>query len=156
MNARIFASILLSLVCTKVALADDVYHWVDEAGVSQYGDRPGTSAANKIRVREHKQAVDIREGEGYRSEMRRRTLEDFQRDKELEAEQAGHVANQRRLMALRCRQLELRWNALEHPGPIFYENRGGERQFLDDDQRAGERDKLRPDLRKYCGKAPDE
>lgn len=133
-----------------------VYRWTDAQGQVHYGTRPPSGDATKVLTQQPEAISNDAKSEDARVEMRRKMLESFERDRQVQRQQQDQAKLESRRQLLRCKQVTRHWNNLNHYGPIYYQNAAGGRVFYSDEDREAERKVLRKKLKQYCGKVPDE
>lgn len=134
----------------------EIYRWTDDMGRVHYGERPPGRDAVRLELPESRsEPANVTAGETERRERQRRMLEAFEYERGRKAEQAAREADQRRRRQAACERLRAQWRRLSYPGPIYFSEDGGGRRYLDDAQRAAEKDRLRPFYQQACGDSPD-
>ncbi len=146
--------LLLLVLFSGAVFAEQVYRWTDASGGVHYGARPGMAGAEKIEIGSKAKTADDAKSELLREERRARLLQSFEHDRKRKAREEENAAAQKRRQARYCKQLKQRWKTLTFPGALYYENTGNKRRFLSEEDREGEKDRLRVPLKKYCGAAP--
>jgi len=145
----------LLLILLANAAADQVYRWTDARGQVHYGTQPPQGEAEKILMRSPQAVSNDGKSEDARAQMRQRLLDSYQHERELKKKDKAKMAKEKRRKNLRCKQLTRHWKNLHHYGPIYYQNEVGGRKFLNEKERQVEKEVLKNDLRKYCGKVPE-
>lgn len=130
------------------AVASGVYKWVDEQGKVHYGDRPpGTVEPAEVEIgRAPAPSTD----DADRREKTRRLLDAIESEREQEKKEAARTearsAQRKRNCALAKRRMEI----LERGNTISVTGEDGERQYLDDDQRALALSQAKELVREWC------
>lgn len=141
--------ILLLCAClvAPCALAQQMYKWVDEKGVTHYSETPppdGTKGASKIEVKtptpDRAPTDNWREREAQSKE--RRAKQGVQDEQERMKEDSQRASN--------CRRAQRQADTMTHPGSIYRLNEKGERVFMEDKERAAKLDEAQQDVARYC------
>ena len=143
----------LAALAVPAALGAGIYKWVDEAGVTHYSESPPEGRASTTLKpppppsggivgdptpkswQEKEQAFQRRRAERDEAESRRAVKD-----------AADRVAREHR-----CRNAQSRLYVLQRPRPVYRINAKGEREYLDDDARAAEIDRVKKDIAASCG-----
>ena len=149
-----FLMLCLLLALFGNVVAEEVYRWTDANGQVHYGTRPPQGNAEKILMRSPQAVSNDGKSEDARAQMRKNLLQSYERERELKKNNKARLAAEQRRKALRCKQLTRHWKNLHHYGPIYYQNKIGGREFLNEKEREAEKEGLKSDLRTYCGKLP--
>lgn len=146
--------LIVSLV--TVPAFGEIYRWTDADGRVHYGERPPGDNATRIDVTgPHGGSADTAPTEAARRERQRRLLESFEYERAREAEREAEAAERARQRDAQCERLRQHWGRLNHPGPLYETDGEGGRRYLDDDERAAQKSRLRPVYRQVCGESPD-
>jgi Domain of unknown function (DUF4124) len=150
-------SVIVFAALALAAVAETVYKWVDERGVTHYSASPPKGG----------KAVEIKADDpppppspGSSQPIQKTTkevLEGYQKDraareeaqKKIELEQAvarAEVAARRQ----RCIQARQNSYVLQQPTPVFRMNERGERVYLDDTARAAELERFNAAIKRFC------
>jgi len=151
-SCRVLLGCLLLL---PVVYAGDVYRWEDASGRVHYGERPPHDQARRLDIQSGSGAAAPTLDEAERRARQRRLLESFTYEREQRESQRQRDAAQREQQARRCQKLQRHWRRLSYAGPIYFKEANGERRFLNDAERAAEKDSLRPAMREVCGQVPE-
>ena len=141
--------ILLLCAClvAPCALAQQMYKWVDEKGVTHYSETPppdGTKGASKIEVKtptpDRAPTDNWREREAQSKERRaKQGVQDEQARMKEESQRANN-----------CRRAQRQADTMTHPGGVYRLNEKGERVFMEDQERAAKLEEARQDVARYC------
>ena len=146
------------LIALAVALAfvpfasAQLYKWVDKDGKTYYSDQPPPGQDTKR----------LSVGTGGTSEATAPQKTAVQRDKELEkgrqdardaSKKSDDAARLAASQAEQCSKMKMQYQQLVDGGRIHRTNEKGEREILDDDALAKERDKVRADMEDACKKS---
>ena len=145
-------SVALVLLAATTVAAADIYRWTDEAGRVHFGERP-PPGAERVELPTRGPSAPPPD-EAQRRARQQRAVDAYAYEREQKAAQAARDAERARQLAEQCRGLQQSWKRLNHPGPIYLKSKGGERSYLDEQQRQAEKDRLRPVYRKVCGEDP--
>jgi hypothetical protein len=141
--------ILLLCACLVVpcAIAQQMYKWVDEKGVTHYSETPppeGTKGASKIEVKtatpDRAPTDNWREREAQSRE--RRATQGVQDEQARMKEDSQRASN--------CRRAQRQADTMTHPGGVYRLNERGERVFMEDKERAAKLDEAQQDIARYC------
>jgi hypothetical protein len=149
---------LLFFVGLMVALAAgaaDIYRWTDDNGQVHYGQRPPTQGAKRLDMPSTEAPPGVTDAAAAERRARQKRLLDaytYEREQD-EAERKREDERARQLVQ-ECQRLQRYWRRLAYAGPVYLKGDGGERRYLDDEQRAAEMERLRPAYRQACGKGP--
>jgi hypothetical protein len=158
---RVAAFLILLVAASLTAMASEVYKWVDEEGNVHYSDTPPEN------VESERVQVDVAPPRGdasaervlERAEQTRERLA-AERDARAAAEEAEaerHAADRQRCVFARQQLISLQQNL-----PVYRDETGklrtrseydvyeGEREYLDDEQRALEIVRVQKDIERYC------
>lgn len=139
--------LLCACLAAPCALAQQMYKWVDEKGVTHYSETPppdGTKGASKIEVKtptpDRAPTDNWREREAQSKE--RRAKQGVQDEQERMKEDSQRASN--------CRRAQRQADTMTHPGSIYRLNEKGERVFMEDKERAAKLDEAQQDVARYC------
>lgn len=146
------------LAVSSVALAEDVYKWVDKNGNVHYSDLPPASAEAKKMVKKTKDAVATptaaaQPGQSKPAanfadkelEFRKRKVEAEEAEKKQQLAQAEAKKKEDH-----CRSLRGNLRSLQEQGRVYRYNEKGERTFLGDDERKQELAAVESEFRELC------
>ena len=134
----------------------EIYRWTDDNGQVHYGQRPAGDHAQRLEIRTESPATSsVQPVEAERRARQQRLLDAYEYEREQKAQQAARAAHEARQQAVQCEQLRNQLRRLDYGGPIYFQTEGGERRYLDDDQRAAEITRLGSAYRKACGAPPE-
>lgn len=141
--------VILSLAGS--AAADAIYRWTDASGQVHFGSRPPPGQGELLRPDTASGSSAPKAARGGESPLQRqkKLLESFERDRAYRREKAQERERQARQQRRYCRQLQKQLDFLNHPGPIFFE-RGGERHYLGDAERARQRRQVEEAMAGHC------
>lgn len=132
-----------------------VYRWTDDNGRVHYGSHPLVDNAEVVQMENAPLSEDSARDEVERRRQRQKVLDAYQREREFkQADQAKamHAKNER---AKRCRQLQSYWRFLGLQRRLFIKEEGGERHYLNEQERAAEKERTRQAMQRACGRLPD-
>ena len=147
--------ILLVMIAAMPAGAAEVYRWTDQNGQVHYGQRPPPEGARRMDLPDA--AADGNSEDAVlkqRRDSQRRLLESFEYERGRKKDGLAREAEQQHKAAARCRELQLYWRRLTHPGPVYIKREDGEREYLSDRQRGAEKARIRPAYVQACGQEP--
>ena len=144
----------LLLLCYDNTLQAQIYRWVDEDGTVHFSDSPppGDSAQEvQLRGQPSQQAVrQAQEDLATRlhdqrtdTESREQRAATQRREQEQEEQRIAELQNQ-------CAQARQQLELLGMQLPVYREDNGGERAYLDDDARAAEIASLKEQIARHC------
>jgi hypothetical protein len=93
--------------------------------------------------------------ESERRARQQRMLESYEYERARKAERQAAEARRKRELARQCDRLRRYRQTLAFAGPVFVEDDGGQRRYLDDAERAAEQARLRPAIEQACGASSD-
>ena len=99
-------------------------------------------------------AKDAAAGSAARRARQQRVLEAYEYQRNQKKAEAARAAQARQRAAARCRELHRRWRSLSFPGPVYLSGPDGGRDYLSDEQRAAEKERMRPAYAQACGEEP--
>lgn len=147
--------VFILLLATGVVAAE-IFRWTDDTGQVHYGERPPDDRAQRLAIPGSRSAAPgAVPDETQRRARQQRLLEAFEYERERKATRQAQDAEQARQRAVRCERLRRHWRRLSYAGPIYSAGEDGERRYLDDAERAAQKDRLRPAYQRACGEAPD-
>lgn len=130
----------------------EIYRWVDSSGQVHFGERPMADDAQRIELpADNRGPGPAVPSDAARRARQQRMLEAFEYDRERKTQQEAEAAQRARRLAAECERARRYWRQLNFPGPIYKTDDNGQRRYLDDAERAAEKDRLRPMYRKVCG-----
>lgn len=145
---------MLSNEVIIVNLAFIMYKWVDEEGNVHYGDCPPADCIpEKIET-----APGPSEKDAQRSRERLKKLLDQQRQSEESRRKSEEIKRLQRVVKQRekverkkrCILAHQNLHGLEIKRSVYFINENGEREYLDDETRAMEIERLKKDVEIYC------
>jgi hypothetical protein len=146
MTLRIVCSLCLSLLVLP-ALAQQMYKWVDEKGVTHYSETPppdGTKGAAKIEVKtptpDRPANDNWRERE--RQSREQRAKQGVADEQERKKEESQRDSN--------CRRAQRQADVMSRPTGVYRLNDKGERVFLEDKERDAKLEEARQEIARYC------
>jgi len=142
----------LAITVSTSAFADDIYTWTDADGNVHYEDRPsGNPSEQRLQFsynRTNTKAVDSRV-------QAQRDATDTRREAQAEAEAEKRTAAENRAAAeerlARCQSYRANLKTMLESRRVYRENEAGERNYLDDTQRAEARTKAEELIKETCG-----
>lgn len=147
--------LIASLLVLALPAAAAMYKWVDEKGITHYSespppegtqakklDLPDTSAPNAPPGR----AETPEDWKGREIDFRRRMLQ--KQNAEAKEKAASEKSDATRKQ--RCMEARRRLDLLSAGRPLYRVNEKGEREFMEDSERATENAKWRKDADQYC------
>ena len=139
MNIRHIASgfVALAIVISTSAFADEIYKWTDDDGNVHYGDRPsGEDSEEKLQFtynRTNAEALDNRVAA-------QRGAEESRQEARMQAAEQRQAAEAERVAAeeqqARCEASRAQVESMRAAPRVYREGPEGEREYLDDVQRA--------------------
>lgn len=129
--------IVLSLALP--ATATEVYRWVDENGVTQFGQRPPPGGAERVEIRPAAAAGSALPDA--RRERQQRLLDAYAHERESRRDAAVAEEEARRERAGRCAGIRRHLELLDYGGPIYIETDDGGRDYLSEARRQAERER---------------
>ncbi len=164
---RLIAGITGIALILSAALSADVYKWVDEEGQVHYGDEPPASAETETVP--SPPPVDREEAARRRDRLEQAVKEMEVRIEERRAKVAKKEVERQKRSGVRQRCLGLRreLDVLDSGMPAYRDDKGrfrvdwrydpyqGERQYLDDDERGVEIERVRGEITEHCGDPDD-
>lgn len=141
---------ILLLLVTSLAEAG-VYKWVDEQGRVHYGDKPTSTTADEINVKDQP-APQQSESAVSRKEKQQRFLR-AREDERKEKQQALAEEKQKRAEAERnCERAKKEYDKYRYAGSIYVKGKDGEREHLSFKQREAYEASLAARVKKWCKK----
>lgn len=147
---------VIVLMTSVTANAAEIYRWTDERGQVHYGERPPDDRAQSMDIPTGStSAPRLQADEAARRARQQRLLEAYEYERARKAERAAQAASKASQLAVQCERLRNQWRRLNYGGPVYFQGEDGERRYLDEQQRAAEKNRLRPAYREACGASPD-
>ncbi|MEW5757816.1 MAG: DUF4124 domain-containing protein [Pseudomonadota bacterium] len=139
--------VLITALGASAAQAAEVYKWTDAEGNVHFGDKPQAGArAEAVTIPRHTPDPQYLERmQRMREEVERRELE--------REESQRHQAEQDRVAqtnAARCDQARGTLSMLKEQIRVFSYDKAGNRQYLEDDERAAQIERLQQAIRENC------
>ena len=140
--------LLLSLALSPLAVAAQVYKWVDEKGVTHYSESPPPDGkAGKIEIKPQGEAVAPATDWKQKEEAaRQQRIQKQQSERQQDDQSQNQVAVRRN----RCREAQRQLVIVQLPRPVFSVNEKGEKVYLEDKERQSEIEGWKDHVRKYC------
>ncbi|HEY9201247.1 MAG TPA: DUF4124 domain-containing protein [Gammaproteobacteria bacterium] len=141
--------ILLLLSCLYLSsnASAEIYKWVDDQGVTHYGDRPADEA-DSLEVDVSKKGH--MESSADRAEKRQRLLNAMQEDRLREQQEADKQREQQQHAQRRCIYAKDRLKQYERAGYLYRLDKDGNRVVTSTEKREQMTEQLRKDIRKNC------
>jgi hypothetical protein len=142
----------LAIVISSAALADDIYKWTDADGNVHYEDRPsGDPSEQRLQFsynRTNASAVQSRvQSQRDVTTTRREAKEEAAAEKQTAAENRA-AADQK---LAQCQSYRAKLKKMLESRRVYHEDEAGERNYLDDAQRAEARTKAEELIKETCG-----
>jgi hypothetical protein len=142
----------LAIMVSSAALADDIYKWTDADGNVHYEDRPsGDPTEQRLQFsynRTNASAVQNRV-------QAQRDVTTTRREAKEEAAAAKHTAAEDRAAAeqklAQCQTYRAKLKKMLESRRVYHEDESGERNYLDDEQRAQARTQAEELIKETCG-----
>ena len=154
MNIKLIVCLLPLILVADLAVAE-IYKWVDDSGNVHYSDSPppGDSADEvQLAPEPDPQALQqAREDLDRRIQYQREDSEARRAAKENKKQQQQQQAAQAAELEARCRFARQQLVVVDTQRPVYRENKEtGEREYADDEYRAGERARFNKEIAEYC------
>jgi hypothetical protein len=151
MTCRLLLATVL-IACATTALGQQIYKWIDEKGVTQYGTTPppgGKAQAIKTAPANSDAGPQVKSWKEQEIEFRARQVERAEtRHKQEQAEIEARQDAARHRAA--CGSARRNLQSLQEQRPVYKLDEKGERQYLDDAQRAEAARKSKAFIDKEC------
>lgn len=145
----------VGLMVALAAAAADIYRWTDEHGRVHYGQRPPPQGAERLDMPSAEAPPGVKDADAAERRARqKRLLDAYTYEREQDEARREREDQRARELAQECQRVQRYWRRLAYPGPVYIKGDDGERQYLNDQQRAAEMERLRPAYRQACGKDP--
>ena len=135
------------------AVAQTIYKWVDEKGVTHFTETPPPPGAKggKIEVKPTPPSSDRASDDPATWKERARTLEQQRHDPENAEDKARKTAQRERSeREQRCRKAHVALDQLNNVGRLYVYDAKGERQYLSDEERPAEIGKAKRAIAEAC------
>jgi len=142
-------ALLLPLAMMAEAQAAGVYKWTDESGQVHYGEKPPASDAEVKRVPIDKAPPSSANAQERLMEYQRELDSSMEERAKSEEEQAVAQKN-KAIQQKNCETARSRLSKYDTAGRIYSKGGNGERQYLDEKQRAEERKQAQALVDKWC------
>jgi hypothetical protein len=136
-SIAIRALVCLALALPLQAAPAEVYRWVGEDGVVQFGQRPPPGGAERVETGPAPPAGSSLPDD--RRERRQRLLDAYAHERERKREAAAAGEEARRQRAGKCAEMRRYLDFLDHGGPVYFETDDGGRDYLSEARRQAER-----------------
>jgi hypothetical protein len=137
--------VLLLLTCAlSINLAAEIYTWTDEDGKVHFSDKPIDS--EKVTTIKPTENTNIANAVTKDSQWQ----QDYNKTKQVKAEQAQKDAKQARKNKGACNQLKRQLATINQGGRIYIMSPEGERSFQSEEQLKAEKKKLTRAYKKTC------
>jgi uncharacterized lipoprotein NlpE involved in copper resistance len=152
MKRHLYAvAITLTLAVSGVAVAGDIYKWVDEDGNVHYGDKPVSNGSERVAI-ESRPTDRARVQSQYQAAAQAR-IEN--RDARAQADEEGRKAEEElRAQAderrQKCEASRATMQKFVTSRRIYTQDESGERVYMDDAQMQAARERVENDINEYC------
>ena len=139
------STLIATALASATLFAADVYRWVDERGVTHFGDTPPSAGAQRITLPSKRPAGDDR-----RQERTQRLLDEFAAAR---AEKKAAALEQAKALEARlaaCDEARQRQHEYEHSRYLYEWDERGNKRVLGDDEHEKARATARADVEKWC------
>ena len=140
-----FVVLLASTLAPATLFAADVYRWVDEHGVTHFGDTPPAAGARRITLPSTRPT-----GDDQRQERTQRLLDEFAAARAEKKAAAEEQAKAREARLAACDEARQRHYEYEHSRYLYEWDAQGNKRVLGDDEHAKARAAARADIEKWC------
>jgi hypothetical protein len=130
-------AVLIALGSPLQAVAADVYRWVGEDGVIQFGQRPPPGGAERVEISPPPPAGSSLSAD--RRERQQRLLDVYAHERKRKRDAVAAEKEARQLRAGQCADMRRYLDFLDHAGPVYFETDDGGRDYLSEAQRQAER-----------------
>ncbi|MDT8403171.1 DUF4124 domain-containing protein [Sulfuriflexus sp.] len=141
--------ICLALVLLAPGLQAGVYKWVDDQGRVHYGDKPTSTNADEVDIKDQ-----YGSGQADQPASRRELQQRFLRAREAERNEkkkARAEQKQKRAEAKRnCARAKKEYDKYRYAGSIYVKGKDGEREYLSLKDRASYEKSLAAKITKWC------
>jgi len=152
MNTRTLIIGFAALAISASAFANDIYKWTDENGNVHYEDRPsGQASEQRLQLsynRTNAKAVEGRVQQQQDTANTRRLAKEEANAAELTAAEERAAAEQK---LAQCESHRARLKTILESRRVYRQNQTGEREYLDEAQRAEARTKAEELIKETCG-----
>lgn len=139
---------LLLLLSAVTPVAAGVYKWVDENGQVHYGERPPMAGEAKSMTLEPAPPPDPRATE--RRERIKLDNESWREEKARRAEEQARAKQDEELRKRNCAAARGNLNIYQTSGRVFHLDEQGERQYVEDQNRAAAEQRAKEQVNKWC------
>ncbi|MEE8429173.1 MAG: DUF4124 domain-containing protein [Gammaproteobacteria bacterium] len=122
--------LLVLLAIPAAALAQGIYRWTDEAGQIQFGDRPATVGAEKVKGASTGDPTTIE-----RLQRQQELLHSYAEQRAEKSEQSAKTQAEKVQRAAKCTKVKNRLVYLQQARYIYEQSDNGERRILSDSER---------------------
>ena len=143
-------TVFLFTVCLLIFIPAnaEVYKWVDEDGRTHYGEKPESSDASKIEIKEPPKADKTVQK---RNEQREKFLEIIEEERVQEEEKNQQEKQEQEKLAKHCTELQDYLAKLREGGTTYYQlDEDGNRVYMSEEEVASEQGKLEKEYRDIC------
>ena len=152
MNRHILAiAMTLTLAVSGVAVASDIYKWVDEDGNVHYGDKPVSNESERVAI-ESRPTDRARVQSQYqaaaqaRAENRDARAQADEESREAEEDLRAQAEERRQ----KCEASRATMQRFVTSRRIYTQDESGERVYMDDAQMQAARERVENDINEYC------
>lgn len=149
-NQAIYTALLLTLVASSGAFAQNIYKWTDADGNVHYGDRPTDVQAEQVAIASKPTNPSVVRAES-------KSVENYQAKRaERAAAEAADAASAAELKAKaddraqKCTQYRQTMQKFVVSRRLYREDESGERIYLDETETQAARDKVEKQVEEYC------
>lgn len=128
----------------------EIYRWVDDAGATHYGDRPGTASARLLDIDTVPEPTAAAPSDGDRMRKTQRLLDAWAEERSRRQSQREREKAEQAELALKCEKARKYQKDINRAGLLYRENDAGERTYLSDEERDQQLERAREMVGHYC------
>ena len=152
MNRHILAiAMTLMLAVSGVAVASDIYKWVDEDGNVHYGDKPVSNESERVAIESRptdraRVQAQYQAAAQARAENRDARAQADEESREAEEDLRAQAEERRQ----KCEASRATMQRFVTSRRIYTQDESGERVYMDDAQMQAARERVENDINEYC------
>jgi hypothetical protein len=144
----LLAVCLITLLASPLQAA--VYQWTDEQGRVHFSDRPTHESATEKKLPKGNSSSGHQALPADRQQKRQRMLDVYEQERAEKREAAAQAKQEKEERKRRCINARINYENYSSVGSIYEYQDGGDRKYLDEQQRQQYLAKLKAQVERYC------
>ena len=141
--------IWICIVLISSTVQAGVYKWVDEQGRVHYGDKPTTSNAGEVKIKQQP-ASDQTSQPAKRKSLQDRFLRAREEERKEKQKASAEKKKQKAVAKRKCEQAKKEYDKYRYAGSIYVKGKDGGREYLSFKEREKYEKSLAAKIKKWC------